>query len=69
MAREVVKEWNKLSSNDRKLLRSVELALDSRKIHCRITNDNQDYPPTLWAWCERKFFYDLLNYQFGIHRR
>lgn len=62
-------QWNRLSTNDKHTLRSVALVLDGKKVYYRITNDNIDYPPTLWAWCDPKWFYSLLSASFGIHRR
>lgn len=62
------REWCKLSTNDRHQLREMALMLDSRRIYFNYSYDNPDYPPTIFAYCERKVFDSLLAI-LGLHRR
>ena len=63
------REWCKLSSNDKHTLRELAIVLDARKVHYNYSYDNENYPPTIFAYMERTKFDDLLASLFGIHRR
>ena len=64
-----IRQWCKFRSNDRHALREMGLVLDRFGISWNYAKDDERYPPTLFAWCERSLFDRILETYFGIHRR
>jgi len=59
-------QWCKLSTNDRHILREVGIVLDAMEIENHMAKDDINRPPTMFAWCEKKTFYTIID-RFGIH--
>ena len=60
--------WHRVSTNDRHILRSCMTICEFRRIKYNYSNDNLDYPPTVFMYCEQKEA-DQIRNSLGIYRK
>lgn len=61
-------QWNRFSTNDHKALSTVALECWAKGIRYHMASEHPDYPPTIFAWCERKAF-DRIMDLIGVRRK
>ena len=63
----LLKQWFKVSSNDTKLLRDVELLAFSEGVKYHVNRDDDNYPPTVWVLADARTMMTIES-KLGIRR-
>lgn len=61
-------KWNRLSTNNGHDIATVALECYAKGIRYNISDDNPEWPPTLWAYCSPSLFGRILSTTVGVRK-